>query len=402
MFEHVDAYPGDPILSLNEDFKNDPRSEKINLSIGVYLDEQGRLPVMRAVREAESALLAAIGPRPYLPMEGSSTYRKAVQPLLFGAAREAVASQRIATVQTLGGSGALKVGADFLQAYFAGRQVWISDPSWDNHRTIFTGAGFEVQSYPYYSPETKQVDFMRMLSAIESMPKGSIVLLHACCHNPTGADLNEAQWRVLAEVVRSRALLPFFDIAYQGFGDGLDEDTFAMRYFADEGSGFLVASSFSKNFSLYGERCGSLSVVCANAKEADTVLGQLKAAIRRNYSSPPTHGARIVSAVLESADLFAMWKDELTAMRVRIKAMREGLHAALVGRMPGRDFDYVLQQHGMFSYTGLNPDQVRTLREEFGIYLVGSGRLCMAALTQESIAPAADAIVKVLGREAQQ
>jgi aromatic-amino-acid transaminase len=398
MFEHVDAYPGDPILSLNEDFKNDPRAGKINLSIGVYLDEQGRLPVMHAVREAESALLSAIGPRPYLPMEGAPSYRAAVRQLLFGA-HEAVSAQRIATVQTIGGSGALKVGADFLHAYFKGTQVWISDPSWDNHRAIFTGAGFDVHSYPYYSPETKQVDFARMLAALETIPKGSIVLLHACCHNPTGADLDDTHWHELAELVRHRGLLPFFDIAYQGFGAGLEEDAYALRYFADQGISFLVASSFSKNFSLYGERCGSLSVVCGSAKEADTVLGQLKAAVRRNYSSPPTHGARIVSAVLESTELNAAWRDELTAMRVRIKAMREGLHAALASRKPGHDFAYVLQQKGMFSFTGLSPAQVTTLREEFGVYLVGSGRLCMAALTTEMIAPAADAIAKVLDRE---
>jgi aromatic-amino-acid transaminase len=396
MFEHVDAYPGDPILSLNEDFKNDPRQSKINLSIGVYLDEAGKLPVMRAVREAESALLSAIGPRPYLPMEGSASYRKAVQHLLFGKEHVAVAAGRIATVQTLGGSGALKVGADFLQAYFGGRQVWISDPSWDNHRAIFTGAGFTVHNYPYYSAETKQVDFARMQVALQDIPKGSIVLLHACCHNPTGADLNEQQWRALAELVKSRGLLPFFDIAYQGFGEGLDEDAFALRYFASEGIPFLVAGSLSKNFSLYGERCGSLSILCADAREADTVLGQLKAAIRRNYSSPPTHGARIVSAVLESAELNGLWKEELDAMRVRIKAMREGLHAALVARKPQQNFDYVLQQKGMFSFTGLTVEQVRKLREEYAVYLVGSGRLCMAALTTATIAPAADAIAQVL------
>lgn len=396
MFEHVDAYPGDPILSLNEDFKNDPRAGKINLSIGVYLDEEGRLPVMRAVREAESALLSAIGPRPYLPMEGSPAYRKAVQHLLFGKEHDAVAAGRIATVQTLGGSGALRVGADFLQAYFPGKQVWISDPSWDNHRAIFAGAGFAVQSYPYYSAATKQVDFERMQAALQEVPAGSIVLLHACCHNPTGADLSEQQWRTLAGLVKERGLLPFFDIAYQGFGDGLDEDAFALRHFASEGIPLLVAGSLSKNFSLYGERCGSLSIACADAQEADRVLGQLKAAIRRNYSSPPTHGARIVSAVLDSAELFTTWKEELTGMRVRIKSMREGLHAALVQRKPGRDFDYVLKQHGMFSYTGLSPAQVNRLREEFAVYLVGSGRVCMAALTGNTIAPAADAIAQVL------
>jgi aromatic-amino-acid transaminase len=396
MFEHIDAYPGDPILSLNEDFKSDPRAEKINLSIGVYLDEDGRLPVMRAVHEAECALLDSIGPRPYLPMEGSPDYRKAVQQLLFGAGHPALAAGRIATVQTLGGSGALRVGADFLHAYFPGRQVWISDPTWDNHRAIFTGAGFSVHAYPYYSAETKQVDFARMEATLQRIPEGSIVLLHACCHNPTGADLDEAQWRTLAQLVKSRKLLPFFDIAYQGFGEGLDEDAFALRHFADEGITLLVAGSLSKNFSLYGERCGSLNIACANVREADTVLGQLKAAVRRNYSSPPTHGARIVSAVLESAELRSAWQEELTAMRVRIKAMREGLHAALVSRKPDRNFDYVLQQKGMFSFTGLTPEQVTRLREEFAVYLVGSGRLCMAALTGNTIAPAADAIARVL------
>lgn len=396
MFEHVDAYPGDPILTLNEDFKNDPRANKINLSIGVYLDETGRLPVMRAVREAESALLSTIGPRPYLPMEGSPTYRKAVQHLLFGKEHAALAAGRIATVQTLGGSCALRVGADFLQAYFADKQVWISDPSWDNHRAIFSGAGFTVNSYPYYSAETKQVDFTPMQAALREVPQGSIVLLHACCHNPTGADLDEQQWRALAELVKSRGLLPFFDIAYQGFGAGLDEDAFALRHFASEGIPFLVAGSLSKNFSLYGERCGSLSILCADAQEAERVLGQLKSAIRRNYSSPPTHGARIVSAVLESAELHAAWQDELTAMRVRIKAMREGLHAALKSRKPGHDFDYLLKQKGMFSFTGLTPAQVKRLREEFAVYLVGSGRVCMAALTESTIAPAADAIACVL------
>lgn len=397
MFEHVDVYPGDPILTLNEDFKNDSRAEKINLSIGVYLDEQRSLPVMRAVREAESALLNTIGPRPYLPMEGSPAYRKAVQQLLFGAESEALAAKRIATVQTLGGSGALKVGADFLHAYFKDAQVWISDPTWDNHRAILMGAGFAVHSYPYYSPDTKQVDFPRMHAALSEIPQGSIVLLHACCHNPTGADLNEQQWRELAELVKSRALLPFFDIAYQGFGEGLDEDAFALRYFADQNIAFLVASSFSKNFSLYGERCGSLSIVCPDARQADTVLGQLKSTVRRNYSSPPAHGARIVAVVLESTELCAAWRDELSAMRVRVKAMREGLHAALSSRKRGHDFDYVLKQKGMFSYTGLSPTQVRALREDFGVYLVGSGRLCMAALTEDTVEPAADAIAKVIG-----
>ncbi|MGH8806958.1 MAG: aromatic amino acid transaminase [Noviherbaspirillum sp.] len=396
MFEHVDAYPGDPILSLNEDFKNDPRAGKVNLSIGVYLDEKGRLPMMSAVFKAETALLNTIGARPYLPMEGSAAYRKEVQQLLFGTEHEAVSAKRIATAQTVGGSGALKVGADFLRVYFPKSQVWVSDPTWDNHRSIFAGSGFTVHSYPYYDPGTQQANFAAMQSALGALPAGSIVLLHACCHNPTGADLTEQQWRELVTIVRERALLPFFDIAYQGFGDGIDEDAFALRYFAAEKIDFLVANSFSKNFSLYGERVGALSVVCADAREADTVLGQLKAAVRRNYSSPPTHGGRIVEMVLESAELQAEWRDEIVAMRTRIRAMREGLYASLRSRKPAHNFDYLLQQKGMFSYTGLSREQVRRLREEFAVYLVGSGRVCMAALTEDTIAPAADAIAHVL------
>jgi aromatic-amino-acid transaminase len=396
MFEHVDAYPGDPILSLNEDFKNDPRTGKVNLSIGVYLDEQSRLPMMSSVYKAETAVLNTISARPYLPMEGSPAYRKEVQQLLFGADNEAVDAKRIATVQTVGGSGALKVGADFLSVYFPKSQVWVSDPTWDNHRAIFAGSGFAVNSYPYYDPATKLANFAAMQAALRAFPPRSIVVLHACCHNPTGADLTQQQWRDLATLVREHDLLPFFDIAYQGFGDGIDEDAFPLRYFAAEKIDFLVANSFSKNFSLYGERCGALSVVCPDAQQADTVLGQLKAAVRRNYSSPPTHGGRIVAAVLESPVLQAEWRAELATMRTRIKAMREGLHAALQSRKPEHNFDYLLLQKGMFSYTGLKVEQVRRLREEFAVYLLGSGRVCMAALTQATIAPAADAIANVL------
>ncbi len=396
MFQHLDIYPGDPILTLNENFKNDPRPGKVNLSIGVYLDEAGKLPLMSAVRKAEASLLNVLGTRPYLPMEGAANYRKEVQHLLFGKEHQAVAEKRVATVQTIGGSGALKVGADFLKVYFSQAKVWVSDPTWDNHRAIFSGAGFPVVTYPYYSPQTQGVDFAAMQAAIQNIPAGDIVLLHACCHNPTGADLNEQQWRELAITIRERKLLPFFDIAYQGFGDGVEEDTFAIRHFAAEGIPFLLASSFSKNFSLYGERCGALSVVCPDAKQADTVLGQLKFAVRRNYSSPPTHGSRIVSAVLESAELRAEWTEELTAMRKRIKAMRTGLYTHLRAKKPNQDFEYLIKQNGMFSYTGLNPEQVTRLRESFGVYLVGSGRVCLAALTEETIAPAGDAIAEVL------
>lgn len=394
MFQHVDVYPGDPILTLNESFAGDPRPNKVNLSIGVFLDDARRLPIMGVVLEAETAILKQIGTRPYLPMEGAPSYRKAAQNLLFGDDSAAVVEKRIATVQTIGGSGALKVGADFLKAYFPDAQVWICDPSWDNHRSIFSGAGFRVHAYPYYSPATQGVDFEAMKAALQKVPEGDIVLLHACCHNPTGADLTEQQWRELVPVFRERRLLPFFDIAYQGFGEGIAEDAFAIRHFTSEGLVSLVASSFSKNFSLYGERCGSLNVVCPDGTQAENVLGQLKSAVRRNYSSPPTHGARIVAMVLE--DMRGRWEDELTAMRSRILAMRSGLYDALHASRPDRDFNYLLKQKGMFSYTGLSQEQVRRLREEFGVYLIGSGRMCMAALTQDTIAPVAEAIVKVL------
>lgn len=395
MFEHVDIYPGDPILTLNETFIADARPGKINLGIGVFLNESSKLPVMGAVLKAESALLANPGIRPYLPMEGAPAYRKQVQQLLFGADAPALAEKRVATAQTVGGSGALKVGADFLAAYFGKAQVWICDPTWDNHRAIFGGAGFKVNSYPYYSQTLKHVDFEAMQAAISAIPAGDIVVLHACCHNPTGADLSEEQWRALAKTIHSRGLLPFFDIAYQGFGNGIEEDAFAIRHFAAEGIPLLVASSFSKNFSLYGERCGSLNVVCADAFQAENVLGQLKAAIRRNYSSPSTHGARIVSAVLENPELNAEWRAELDAMRGRIKAMREGLYGQLRALRPERDFDYLIKQSGMFSYTGLTVAQVRRLREESAIYLLESGRICIAALTQATLAPVAAAIAKV-------
>lgn len=396
MFQHVDAYPGDPILTLNEEFMHDPRPGKVNLGIGVYLDETGRLPIMGAVVEAERLLSRELTSRPYLPMEGNPGYRAQAQHLLFGQEHAMLAARRIATVQTIGGSGALKVGADFLHEYFPGARVWVSDPTWDNHRAIFSGEGFAVDSYPYYSCDTRLVDFAAMRAALTTLPAGDIVVLHACCHNPTGADLSQQQWLELAAIFRERSLLAFFDIAYQGFGDGIDEDAFAIRLFADEGIPFLAASSFSKNFSLYGERCGALHVACPDSTQADNVLGQLKAAVRRTYSSPPTHGARIIATVLESNDLRAQWHRELSEMRTRIKAMREGLHAGLLARRPDADVDYLLKQRGMFSFTGLSPAQVRRLREAFALYLVGSGRICMAALTAQTIAPVADALAQVM------
>ena len=396
MFEHVDAYAGDPILTLNESFGKDPRPNKINLSIGIYFDDAGQLPVMSAVRTAEAAMLQTIGARPYQPMEGAANYRQAVQHLLFGANHEAVKSGRIATIQTLGGSGGLKVGGDFLKRYFPQSNVWVSDPTWDNHRAMFEGAGFTVNTYPYYDAKTGGVKFPEMLAALKTLPEQSIVLLHACCHNPTGVDLTRAQWAELIPVIQQRKLLPYVDIAYQGFGDGIEEDAFALRALADAGVSFFCASSFSKSFSLYGERCGGLSVVCPNKAEAELVLGQLKATIRKNYSSPPTHGGQIVARVLQTPALYDQWAGELNAMRVRIKAMREKLHAVLSAKLPGRDFNYFLTQRGMFSYTGLTPEQVDTLREVHGVYLVRSGRMCVAGLNSSNVEATAVAMAAVL------
>lgn len=396
MFEHVDAYAGDPILTLNEAFGRDPRAHKINLSIGIYFDDAGRLPVMKSVLEAETAMLQSLGPRPYQPMEGAANYREAVQHLLFGAEHEAVRSGRIATIQTLGGSGGLKVGGDFLKRYFPDSGVWVSDPTWDNHRAMFEGAGFPVSTYPYYDPATGGLRFEAMLQAFESLPARSIVLLHACCHNPTGVDLTRAQWDRLIPVIAARQLSPYVDIAYQGFGDGLDEDTFAIRALADAGISFFCANSFSKSFSLYGERCGGLSVVCPNPAEAALVLGQLKATIRKNYSSPPTHGGQIVARVLQTPALRAQWAAELDAMRVRIAQMRQKLHDVLSAKLPGRDFSYFLTQRGMFSYTGLTAEQVDRLREDHAVYLVRSGRMCVAGLNSGNVEATAVAMAAVL------
>ena len=400
MFEHIDAYPGDPILTLNESFGQDPRPGKINLSIGIYFDDEGRLPVMRAVQEAEAGLAGELGARPYLPMEGLAAYREAVQALLWGASHEAVTSRRIATLQTIGGSGGLKVGSDFLRRYFPDSAVWVSDPTWDNHRAMFEGAGFAVHTYPYYDPQTGGLRFEAMLGALQALPARSIVLLHACCHNPTGVDLSAAQWEALIPVIQSRGLIPYLDIAYQGFGDGLDEDAHAVRALTRAGISFFCASSFSKSFSLYGERCGALSVVCPDATQAERVLGQLKATVRKNYSSPPTHGARVVARVLRTPALRSAWSDELGAMRQRIQVMRQRLATRLAELLPGHDVSRFTTQRGMFSYTGLSEAQVDTLRERHAVYLVRSGRMCVAGLNARNVDKVAEALAAVLGAPA--
>jgi aromatic-amino-acid transaminase len=326
-------------------------------------------------------------------MEGALNYRQALQPLVFGAE---ASFERIATIQTLGGSGALKVGADFLKHYFPQSRVWVSDPTWDNHVAIFEGSGFEVLRYPYFDAESGKVDFTGMLDCLKQLPANSIVLLHPCCHNPTGTDLNHAQWDQVIELLRARSLIPFLDIAYQGFGDGLVEDAYAIRALLRTDLAFLVSNSFSKIFSLYGERCGGLSVVCADAQEAQRVLGQLKATVRRNYSSPPTHGSQLIATVLLDPALRAEWEAELTQMRLRIKAMRQTLFDVLTQELPQADFNYLLTQHGMFSYTGLSATQVERLREKHAIYLVHTGRMCVAGLNSANAARVAHAFADVL------
>ncbi|MDR5773837.1 MULTISPECIES: amino acid aminotransferase [unclassified Caballeronia] len=398
MFEHIDAYPGDPILTLNENFQKDPRTDKVNLSIGIYFDDAGRLPVMQAVREAELSLLQELGPKPYLPMAGFAHYRDAVQTLVFGAESAPRADGRIASVQTLGGSGALKVGADFIRRYFPDAKVWVSDPTWENHRFIFERAGFEVDTYPYYDEATGGLLFDAMLDAIDKLPAKSVVLLHACCHNPTGVDLDEAQWVKVIDVLQKRDLLPFVDMAYQGFGAGLDADAFAVREIARRGVPAFVANSFSKNFSLYGERCGGLHVVCDDAAEADRVLGQLTSAVRANYSNPPTHGAKIVTKVLNTPELAQSWREELAAMCQRIARMRHAIHDGLREHVRGEALARYIKQRGMFTYTGLQAEQVDRLREEFGVYILRSGRMCVAGLNDSNVQVVADSIGKVLAR----
>lgn len=397
MFQKVDAYAGDPILSLMERFKDDPRSDKVNLSIGLYYNEDGIIPQLQAVAEAEARLNAQPhGASIYLPMEGLNAYRHAIAPLLFGADHPVLAQHRVASIQTLGGSGALKVGADFLKRYFSGSQVWVSDPTWENHIAIFEGAGFEVSTYPWFDDKTNCVRFEAFLEKLKSLPERDIVLLHPCCHNPTGADLSNAQWDDVVEVLKARHLIPFLDIAYQGFGAGMEEDAYAIRAIARAGIPLLVSNSFSKIFSLYGERVGGLSIVCEDAETAGRVLGQLKATVRRNYSSPPNFGAQVVAAVLGDSELKASLLAEVEEMRTRILAMRHELVNVLKETVPGGDFDYLLKQRGMFSYTGFSPAQVDRLRDEFGVYLIASGRMCVAGLNSGNVRRVAQAFAAVI------
>jgi aromatic-amino-acid transaminase len=392
IFQAITLAPRDPILGLTEAFAADPRPTKVNLGAGVYVDDNGRIPLLRAVREAERARVEAGVPRGYLPIEGLAAYDAAVQKMLFGENSPLIAGGRLVTAQSLGGTGALKIGADFLRRVSGLADVMISDPSWENHRALFEGAGFRVSNYPYYDAQTHGLNFAGMCAALRAAPAGTIVALHACCHNPTGVDLGIDQWREVARICQERNLVPMLDIAYQGFGEGVDADAAAVRLFADAGLSFFVASSFSKSFSLYGERVGALTIVTASSDESARVLSQLKRIIRTNYSNPPAHGGSVVAAVLADPRLRAMWEEELAEMRNRIKAMRIALVEGLKARGVKGDFSYMLRQNGMFSYSGLSPAQVEQLRNEFGIYAVSTGRICVAALNTRNIDYVCDAL----------
>lgn len=392
----VTMAPRDPILGVTEAFNADTNPSKVNLGVGIYYDDSGKVPVLECVRSAERKLAEAPLPRSYLPIDGLQTYDRAVQELLFGANSSVLRDKRVVTVQTLGGTGGLKVGADFLRRLNANAQVWISDPSWENHQALFEYAGFKVQSYPYYDPGTHGVRFDAMLGGLRKLPAGSIAVLHACCHNPTGVDLAPDQWEKVIEVVNDRGLVPFLDIAYQGFAEGLDEDAHAVRRFAQACPTFFVSSSFSKSLSLYGERVGALSIVTANAEEGSRVLSQLKRIIRTNYSNPPTHGGKAAEMILMSPELRALWDKELGGMRDRIKTMRSELVAKIRAIRSDFDFSFIVRQRGLFSYSGLTKAQVQRLREEYSLYAIDSGRICVAAINSRNVDYVARAIASVL------
>jgi len=392
----VEMAPRDPILGVSEAFHADPNPNKVNLGVGVYYDDNGKVPLLECVRRAEHAVTERSAPHVYLPIDGIAAYDRAVQKLVFGADSEILRAGRVVTVQALGGTGALKIGADFLRRFAPAAQVWISDPSWENHRALFENAGFNVNVYPYYDATTRGLDFAGTIGALDRVPPGAIVVLHACCHNPTGVDPSPEQWGRILEVVRSRGHVPYLDIAYQGFGESLDADGSVVRRFAATPGPLFVASSFSKSFSLYGERVGALSIVATDRDEAARVLSQVKRLIRGNYSSPPTFGGQIVATILDSPELSSLWEKELGTMRERIRAIRRALVDRLARRAPGADFRFVLEQRGMFSYSGLTREQVDRLRSEFAVYAIDSGRICVAALNDRNMDYVADAIATVI------
>jgi len=396
IFASIELAPKDPILGVTEAFVADKNPHKVNLGVGVYCDDNGKVPLLECVRRAEALLVEKGAPKTYLPIDGIAAYDKAVQLLLLGADSKIIAENRAVTVQALGGTGGLKLGADFLKKFGTSGEVWISDPSWENHRALFEYAGFKVNNYPYYDAATHGVDFAGMTRALEGMAAGTVVVLHACCHNPTGVDLSPEQWGKVIDIVATRGLVPFLDIAYQGFGDGIDADGEVVRRFASANLPMLISSSFSKSFSLYGERIGALTIVGSSSEEATRILSQLKRVIRTNYSNPPTFGGQAVAITLTTPELRALWEKELGEMRVRIKDMRKALVEKLKARVPNRNFDFVLHQRGMFSYSGLTKEQVNRLRNEFSIYAIDTGRICVAALNTRNIDYVADSIAKVI------
>jgi aromatic-amino-acid transaminase len=396
LFTAVEMAPRDPILGLTEQFNADPNPKKVNLGVGVYYGDDGKLPLLECVQQAEEKMMAAHAARGYLPIDGIAAYDAAVKSLVFGADSEPVKSGRVATIQALGGTGGLKVGADFIKRLNPAAKVLISDPTWENHRGIFTNAGFEVATYPYYDAGKRGIDFEGMLAALNAAQSGTVVLLHACCHNPTGYDLTPQQWDQVVAAVKARKLIAFLDMAYQGFGQGIVEDGIAVQKFVASGEDFFVSTSFSKSLSLYGERVGALSVLCANKDEAARVLSQLKIVIRTNYSNPPTHGGQVAATVLNTPELRALWERELAAMRTRIKQMRHAIVEQLQAKGVKRDFSFITQQVGMFSYSGLTKDQMVRLRNEFGVYGIDSGRICIAALNSKNIDYVAESLAKVI------
>lgn len=396
MFERIDYYAGDPILGLMDKFAADTNPDKVNLGVGVYYDEDGKLPVLECVKTAEERIADPISPRPYLPMAGLPGHRKGCQELLFGKNAQILQDGLVATIATIGGSGALKVGAEFIHEWFPQSKCYVSDPTWGNHIAIFEGSDVEVGKYPYYDKATSSVKFDEMIAFFETLNKNDVVLLHPCCHNPTGMDLTREQWDTALTVIKERELIPFMDIAYQGFGKDMDSDAYAIRKAVEMGLPVFVSNSFSKNLSLYGERVGGLSVVCPSTDEAERVFGQLNATVRRIYSSPPSHGGRVVDIVMNDEALHEQWVGEVYAMRDRIKAMRLKLKSVLEEKVPGRDFDYLTEQNGMFSFTGLTPEQVEKLQSKYGIYMVSNSRMCVAGLNSSNIDYVANAMADVL------
>ena len=396
LFSSVQLAHKDPIFGLTEAYTADQRAGKVNLGVGVYYTDEGKVPLLKAVLEAEKEVVAKQSPRAYVPIEGPNPYNSAVQNLLFGADSPLIKEGRVVTAECLGGTGALRVGGDFVKRLDTNAPAAISAPSWENHRGIFESAGYQVLEYTYFDPKTRGVDFEGMVKSLESFPAKTLVILHACCHNPTGADLTPDQWKKIISICQTRQLIPFLDIAYQGFATGIEEDGAAVQLFADSGMSFFVSSSFSKSFSLYGERVGALSIVTQSKEESARVLSQLKRVIRTNYSNPPTHGAAIVAMVLNSPKLRQMWEDELAEMRERIKAMRHGLNKKLAAAGAPQDFSFIETQRGMFSYSGLTADQVANLQEQDGIYALSTGRICVAALNTKNLDRVAQAIARVL------